>query len=356
MLLLVIITAAARAQVPPEPPACTIPSALKVAPMKYAWELLSGPHSRAATAVWRGQMHAYRAKCLAGANRSREVWSEPSLRWTETSFVQPLVMPFDRALFNQSSGEWTVDAFLDGLRAQYGGVDSVLLWPTCACRTSPSCFAHSAVRRLVLCTDPQLGIDSRNQFDMTASLPGGLPGLKAMVAAFHRRGVAVSWPFNPWDQGTRGGSAGGAHPLSPAPQVLASDARQMAALLAATDSDGYFGDTISSAQLGPFYEAAREAFGFKKAAATGSEAGGTPNSLAFAKMGWVYPDRDFDPASPKYSEAMAAVPPVDYMKWLEPRWMSLHCDRYLRRKVDLIQIAYFNVSPKRGSISLMPLT
>eukprot|EP01045_Picozoa_sp_COSAG04_P043152 COSAG04_NODE_14001_length_584_cov_0.731959_1_plen_102_part_01 len=102
MLLVVIITAAARAQVPPEPPACTIPSALKVAPMKYPWELLSGPHSRAATAVWRGQMLAYRAKCLAGANRSREVWSEPSLRWTETSFVQPLVMPFDRALFNQS--------------------------------------------------------------------------------------------------------------------------------------------------------------------------------------------------------------------------------------------------------------
>ena len=35
------------------------------------------------------------------------------------------------------------------------------------------------------------GIDDRNQFDMLADLPGGLPGLKALVGAFHAAGVAV---------------------------------------------------------------------------------------------------------------------------------------------------------------------
>ena len=95
-------------------------------------------------------------------------------------------MLHDRFIFNRSmergGGEgWTVNTYLDDLDERYGGVDSVLLW-------------HSY---------PNIGIDDRNQFDMLASLPGGLAGVRRLVADFHARGVRVLLPYNPWDQGTR---------------------------------------------------------------------------------------------------------------------------------------------------------
>ena len=131
MLLSPLLAAvfARAAPPPPEPSACAIPDLIKVKAMKYPYELLSGPASAAVAPAWRSAMQHYRKACLAAANASRAVWHEPSLAWTESSFVQPLIMPFDRALYNHSSGQWTVEAFLDGLALQYGGVDSVLLWP-----------------------------------------------------------------------------------------------------------------------------------------------------------------------------------------------------------------------------------
>ena len=43
---------------------------------------------------------------------------------------------------------------------RYGGVDSLLLWQGY----------------------PNIGLDDKNQFEMTESLPGGLAGLKDLVA------------------------------------------------------------------------------------------------------------------------------------------------------------------------------
>jgi hypothetical protein len=51
---------------------------------------------------------------------------------------------------------------------------------------------------LVWPTFPQVGIDDRNQFDWIRSMPGGVVGLKGMVAAFHAEGVKVLLPYNPW--------------------------------------------------------------------------------------------------------------------------------------------------------------
>ena len=45
-------------------------------------------------------------------------------------------------------------------------------------------------------------IDNRNQCDMLRAMPGGLNGVKQMVAESHRRGVRVWFPVIMWDQGT----------------------------------------------------------------------------------------------------------------------------------------------------------
>ena len=62
--------------------------------------------------------------------------------------------------------------YLDDLERRYGGIDSVLVWPTF----------------------PQLGLDDRNQFDLIRLMPGGLDGVRRMTDDFHARGVKVLWP------------------------------------------------------------------------------------------------------------------------------------------------------------------
>ena len=79
--------------------------------------------------------------------------------------MQPLMMPFDLAFY--SNGTYTVDSYLSTLTAVYGGIDSVLLWPTytkygpalcCAARTCAVLMVCCAVRTccavlMVCCAD-----------------------------------------------------------------------------------------------------------------------------------------------------------------------------------------------------------
>jgi|SRR5580693_5266506 iron(II)-dependent oxidoreductase len=108
-------------------------------------------------------------------------YERPELQWAQSSFIQPQMMVQDRYFFNPIAGKYTVDRYLDDLEKRYGGIDSVLIWPTY----------------------PNMGIDNRNQHDLIHSMPGGIAGVRQMIADFHRRGVRVLFPMMMWDQGTR---------------------------------------------------------------------------------------------------------------------------------------------------------
>ena len=117
----------------------------------------------------------------------------PAFQWTQSSFMQPQMMVQDRYFYDPVAGRYTVDRYLDDLEKRYGGIDAVLIWSTY----------------------PNMGIDDRNQLQMVESMPGGVEGVRQMVADFHRRGVRVLFPMMMWDEGTR-------QPDQPWPDAIAA--------------------------------------------------------------------------------------------------------------------------------------
>ena len=263
---------------------------------------LRGPATPAAGAAWLADMRRWRSGCLAELRLNGSAFD--ALRWARTAFMQPLAMPFDLYIYNSTAHEYTAKRYLDSLRDQYGGADSVLLWPTYT----------------------NIGADDRNQFELIESLPGGVAGLRRFIDELHSAGVHVLWPYNPWDQGTHGGSFNNS-------AAAASDARRLASLLSLTGADGFFGDTISSAGhagssgLEQFY---RDSVAAGRPAAIQPEGGGTAAGLNFTVFGWGYWAWE------------DAVPPVDLLKWLRPAYLTQACDRWRVDKTDVLQLAYFN--------------
>jgi hypothetical protein len=200
--------------------------------------------------------------------------------------------PYDRFFYDPLAG-YTVDKFLDDLNTRYGGVDSILLWPTYT----------------------NIGIDDRNQFDYFRCMPGGLAGVKNVTDQLKARGVRVLWPYNPWDLGTR------REPLS--------DEDTFAKLLKQTHGDGFNGDTMDF--VGQSFWAAAEKADYPLAFEP--EGGGTDDALNWSTMGWGY-----------WSYLGNAGPPgVDRQKFLtRGKFMTNICNRWAKDKTDDLQHAWFN--------------
>ncbi len=126
----------------------------------------------------------------------------PAFQWTQSSFMQPQMMVQDRYFYDPAPGRYTVDRYLDDLEKRYGGIDAVLVWATY----------------------PNMGIDDRNQLEMVESMPGGVEGVRQMVADFHRRGVRVLFPMMMWDQGTH--AAVDSPGRRPSPTLMKADRRR----------------------------------------------------------------------------------------------------------------------------------
>jgi gamma-glutamyl hercynylcysteine S-oxide synthase len=273
-------------------------------PWDGEWQQIPGPKCLEVRAVWEGGTTDCSARdheqWLADVTHWRDErririgynparYQMPELQWAQSSFIQTQMMVQDRFFYDPVADKYTVDRYLDDLQQRYGGIDAVLMWPTY----------------------PNMGIDNRNQHDMIRCMPGGVAGVRAMIAEFHKRGVRVLFPMMMWDQGTRKSDKNW-------PQAIADLMKEIGA-------DGINGDTQDGVPM-VFSEAADR----------------TGHPLAFQPEGGP-PDEDVSYDVLTWGQyKFPLVPRVDRYKWLEPRHMVNISDRWNRTKTDDLQFAFFN--------------
>jgi len=244
----------------------------------------------AETAAWMRDITHWRDERRIRSGFDPSLYSDPDLRWTQSSFVQPQMMIHDRYFYDPAARRYTVNRYLDDLKQRYGGIDSVLIWPTY----------------------PNIGIDSRNAYDLFRDMPGGIDGLRQMVDAFHKRGVRVLFPIMLWDQGTHAEGV--------------SDAQAIARNLAAIGADGINGDTLDGMPR-IFLEEGIKAG--RKLVLEPELGPASDEAVNYNTMTWGYWDYGF-------------VPTVSRYKWLEPRHQVHISDRWAHDHLDDLQFAFFN--------------
>ena len=239
--------------------------------------------------MWLKDIQHWRAERRIRIGYNGDRYAIPELQWTQSSFFQPQMMVQERYFYDPAAGRYTVDRYLDDLRKRYGGIDSVLIWPTY----------------------PNLGIDNRNQHDMIRCMPGGVAGVRQMIADFHKRGVRVVFPMMLWDQGTR-------KPDKSWPEEIAGLMKEIGA-------DGINGDTQDGVPLA--FSLAADRVGHPLAFEP--EIGPADEAVAWDVMTWGQYQYPFAPL-------------VDRYKWLETRHMVHISDRWNRNKTNNLQFAFFN--------------
>ena len=257
--------------------------------IRGAWEGGYTPCTSFTHSEWLADITHWRMERRIRVGFDPARYEMPELKWTQSAFMQPQMMVHDRYFYDPVANNYTVDRYLDDLNKRYGGIDAVLIWSTY----------------------PNMGIDDRNQIDMVRSMPGGIEGLRKMVADFHRHGVHVLFPMMMWDQGTH-------DPGKSWPDALAE-------LMKEIDADGINGDTQDGVPLA--FSLAAEKIGHPLA----FEPEGSPHDeeLAWNVMTWGQYTFQF-------------VPTVDKYRWLEPRHQVNIQGRWVRDKTDDLQFAFFN--------------
>ena len=181
--------------------------------IRMAWEGPNIPCTPLTHQEWLADLTHWRAERRIRIGYDSTRYTAPALRWAQSSFIQTQMMVHDAELLRSVAGKYTVDRYLDDL--------------------------EQPIRRNRLGAHlgdlSKLGIDDRNQLDMVRSMPGGVEGVKKMVADFHRRGVRVLFPMMMWDEGTR-------DPGKPWPDAVAE-------LMKEIDADGVNGDTQDGVPL-----------------------------------------------------------------------------------------------------------
>jgi formylglycine-generating enzyme required for sulfatase activity len=257
--------------------------------------MFEGPSSPAAFAEWLNGLEAWRDRRKKEIGYHDDLYHGTEFSWTRHTFTQDQLLIWDRSFYDPVAGGYTVDRALGGIESRFGPLDSVLIWPAY----------------------PNLGLDDRNQFDLVRDLPGGIAGLRGMVAAFHDRGVKVFFPVLMWDAGTRDSG------ISPAANAVQ--------LLHDIGADGINLDTLNRVPD----DIRDTALGIKPPLALEPQLDPQNDSLAASPISWDDWVLWDDLSAP-------FIPRVSRVKWLEPRHMVEVTDRYALVKINSLQHAFFN--------------
>jgi len=250
------------------------------------------------------QLKAYKSSARSQSGFNGDQYLQ--VNWTATNIVHAQVHPYDRYIYDRDSHEYTVKKYVDYTRQRYGGVDSILLWPTYT----------------------QIGVDDRNQYDLHRVLPGGKKALKKMIEEFHSLGVKVLLPYNPWDYLSR--------------DERVSDAEALDSLIIDVGADGFNGDTLGTIPREFWdYAVSRGAY-----LAMEPEAYGSMSDVSFITLGWGYYFSGWDCVANELGQGTCydSIPGVDRMKIIDGRRMTHVTDRWLVDKIVPLQIAYFNAN------------
>jgi iron(II)-dependent oxidoreductase len=268
------------------------------------WIQISGPDTPANAPAWLAAMQAYRIQQAALLHYDDSVYKFAPLNWTQHNPIQPQAMAHDRYFYDVTTGTYTVGKYLGDVRTRYGGIDSILLWPTY----------------------PNMGVDSRNQDQLIRDMPGFPNGVKQMIADFHKNGVKVLFPYNPWDIGTH--DPGGAWS-----EVLPKTMAEIGA-------DGMNGDTEEYVDNEFFQNSLID----KRPLALEPELGVATGLFFIPPTGpvSVSPAIQWNTMGWGYWQTPYTLLGVSLNKWFEPRF-SVHVnDRWSKSKIAMLQAAFFN--------------
>jgi hypothetical protein len=252
--------------------------------------LLMAPEHPEDWPAWRTRLQAWRAEGMAAGRIGRPLYDRRAQAWASRTYVQGMVMLWDRRLIDHTTHAWTVDRLLDEAEREVGGFDVVVLWSNY----------------------PLSGLDGRNQLEWFEDLPGGLDGLAAAVAGFHRRGVRVMIDHKPWVPGL--------------PAGLRDDAEGFARLVARCGLDGIYLD-CSNGPSDRLREALAEV-GTDKAFC--SEAPARPEPFGHEIQSWQQNTDD------------GAAPAVYRNRWLDRDHLVFETRRYHPDPWREIQRAWMN--------------
>lgn len=248
-------------------------------------KIFAAPERQADLPAWRATLTRWRTEAAAriGYDGSRYA-TGPT--WAAELVAPRIVWLWDERLYDRERDEFTVERFVAGARAEYGGLDAVVLW-------------HAY---------PVIGIDERNQWDYYRDVLH----LGDVVAAFHARGVRVFCDYNPWDVGTR--------------RAARDDAAELASLVNDYGFDGVFLDTLKQGDrslIGALHTLDRPV-------AVEGESRVLLGRIADHELSWA---QWFDDS---------AAPGVLRAHWFERRHMLHHVRRWHRDHSAELQSAWVN--------------